>query len=112
VLNQARKRTKVLKLPDGVSDADWKNLLEARKAAATDPAVVAAQAELDTAKKGTDEKAIAEAQSKLAEAQKAAVVKAHPELADAANKAAEADKKHAGKSKGHDAGAGKPTNKQ
>ena len=107
-----KKKDKGPKAPDGVSDADWKSLLEARKAAATDPAVVAAQAELDTAKKGTDEKAIADAQSKLAEAQKAAVIKAHPELADAANKAAEADKKRAGKSKSHDAGAGKPSNKQ
>ena len=45
-----KKKDKGPKIPDGVSEADWKSLLEARKAAATDPAVVAAQAELDTAK--------------------------------------------------------------
>ncbi|MEI6284711.1 MAG: hypothetical protein WCP40_06390, partial [Opitutae bacterium] len=100
------------KAPEGVSEADWQKLLEARKATASDPAVVAAQAALDAAKAGTDEKAIDEAQGKLAEAQKAAVVKANPGLADAADKAAKADKERAGagknKNAGSGAGAGKP----
>jgi hypothetical protein len=107
-----KKKHKDPKAPDGVSEADWQKLLEARKATASDPAVVAAQAALDTAKAGTDEKAISEAQCNLAEAQKAAVVKANPGLADVADKAAKADKERAGSGKnknaGSGAGAGKP----
>ena len=101
-----KKKHKEPKAPEGVSEADWQKLLEARKATASDPAVAAAQAALDTAKAGTDEKAIAQAQCNLAEAQKAAVVKADPTLADAADKAAKADKERAGKTKSHDAGSG------
>jgi hypothetical protein len=107
-----KKKHKSPKAPEGVSDEDWKKLLEARKASASDPAVAAAQAALDTAKAGTDDKAISEAQCNLAEAQKAAVTKANPSLADAADKAAKADKERAGsgknKSAGSGAGAGKP----
>jgi len=101
-----KKKHKDPKAPEGVSEADWQKLLEARKASASDPAVAAAQAALDTAKAGTDEKAIAQAQCNLAEAQKAAVTKANPGLADAADKAAKADKERAGKNKGAGAGAG------
>jgi len=105
-----KKKHKEPKAPEGVSEADWQKLLEARKATASDPAVVAAQAALDAAKAGTDEKAIDEAQGKLAEAQKAAVVKANPGLADVADKAAKADKERAGSGKNKNAGsgAGKP----
>ena len=107
---KGEKKKKAPKIPEGISEADWKKLLEARKASASDPAVAAAQAALDTAKAGTDDKAIAEAQGKLAEAQKAAVTKADPSLADAANKAAEYDKKRAasGKNKNQDSGSAKP----
>lgn len=101
-----KKKHKAPKAPEGVSDEDWKKLLEARKACASDPAVAAAQAALDAAKAGTDDKAIAEAQGNLAEAQKAAVTKANPGLADAANKAAEYDKKRAGSGKNKGAGSG------
>jgi hypothetical protein len=101
-----KKKHKEPKAPEGVSEADWQKLLEARKATASDPAVVAAQAALDAAKAGTDEKAIDEAQGKLAEAQKAAVVKANPGLADVADKAAKADKERAGSGKNKNAGAG------
>jgi len=105
-----KKKHKAPKIPEGISEADWKKLLEARKASASDPAVAAAQAALDAAKAGTDDKAIAEAQGNLAEAQKAAVTKANPGLADAANKAAEHDKKRAGsgKNKGTGSGSAKP----
>ena len=101
-----KKKHKEPKAPEGVSDEDWKKLLEARKASASDPAVAAAQAALDTAKAGTDEKAIAQAQCNLAEAQKAAVTKANPGLADAADKAAKADKERAGSGKSKSAGSG------
>ncbi len=83
------------KAPAGVSDADWQKLLDARKATASDPAVQAAQTAVDAAKTSGDAKALTEAQGKLAEAQKAAVIKADPTLSDAAGKAAEADKKRA-----------------
>jgi len=105
-----KKKHKSPKAPEGVSDEDWKKLLEARKASASDPAVASAQAALDAAKAGTDDKAISEAQCNLAEAQKAAVTKANPSLADAADKAAKADKERAGSGKNKNAGsgAGKP----
>ena len=103
---KGEKKKKAPKIPEGISEADWKKLLEARKACASDPAVAAAQAALDAAKAGTDDKAIAEAQGNLAEAQKAAVTKANPGLADAANKAAEHDKKRAGSGKNKGAGSG------
>jgi hypothetical protein len=101
-----KKKHKAPKAPEGVSEAEWKQLLEARKASASDPAVAAAQAALDTAKAGTDEKAISEAQCNLAEAQKTAVTKANPGLADAADKAAKADKERAGSGKNKNAGSG------
>ena len=101
-----KKKHKAPKAPEGVSEAEWKQLLEARKASASDPAVAAAQAALDTAKAGTDEKAIAQAQCNLAEAQKAAVTKANPSLADAADKAAKADKERAGSGKNKSGGSG------
>ena len=103
--------------PEGVSEADFKKLLDARKASANDPAVKAAQTTYDNAKKAdssasTEEtkKALNEAKTALAEAQKAAVVKADPTLTDVANKVAEADKAKGGskkKDKSHD-GAAKP----
>ena len=104
------------KAPEGVSEADFKKLLDARKAAASDPAVKDAQTAYDNAKKAdssasTDEtkKALNEAKAALAEAQKAAVVKADPSLADVAGKVAEAEKKAGGKKgKPHDAGSAKP----
>ena len=106
-----KKKHKEPKAPEGVSDEDWKKLLEARKASASDPAVAAAQAALDTAKAGTDDKAISEAQCNLAEAQKAAVTKANPGLADAADKAAKADKERAGSGKNKSAGSGSGSGK-
>ena len=101
-----KKKHKEPKAPEGVSEADWQKLLEARKATASDSAVAAAQAALDTAKAGTDEKAIAQAQCNLAEAQKAAVTKANPSLADVADKAAKADKERAGSGKNKSSGSG------
>ncbi len=86
-------------LPEGVTEADMKKLQDARKAASSDPAVKAAQTAYDNAKKAdsaasTEEtkKALNDAKGALAEAQKAAVIKADPSLTDLANKVAEADK--------------------
>ena len=102
------------KPPDGVSEADFKKIMDLRKQAKTDPTVSAAQAAYEAAKKADDaastddtKKALTDARSALAESQKAFVVKSDPTLADAAGKVAEADKKRSGKGgPKHDGGQG------
>ena len=116
---KGEKGGKKKSLPEGVTEADMKKLQDARKAASNDPTVKAAQTAYDNAKKAdsaasTEEtkKALTEAKGALAEAQKAAVIKADPSLTDLSNKVAEADKAKGSskkdKKKDHDAGSAKP----
>ena len=88
--------------PESVSDADWKKFQDANKAAQSDAAVVAAKAKAKDAKSEDEKK---EAGKAVAEATKAAVLKADASL-ESVFKAIEAGRAK-GKGKG-DKGGKKP----